>query len=550
MDLRHNVNDNDDSKRRSPPIEQPQPGNNGFFPEVMNASDYRTDFFNGYDGTDMTYGGMPSNAERAAQDILEPPALQGYNDLTSRNEAYSGSGFDYRDLNDATVNGYGDPNPYDNFFNDLDMPHDGQTIFDFSASDNLAHPFPNQDLPQFGSGNLTDHPFPELTFSSHTHATGPAPLPTHTGGTLTSPNMDEDATQPALPPTSPAMDFSRRPRRRRPASMDSRDTPEPSRVKKQCAGCEKAFYSSKDPNGLRCTRCYDKHVKHTAGHTTYVFDPEMTIDHAWRRLYPNIEPLAPAGDDVEVAKVNELDYIRRLIEAVSIPYTSDGSGSKEDQQRLAQQSKMNKKPFDSTQYRDDLVNARIRFLFHIAISYHAGGPSLYDLGGDNSGYGEDRTLKFSERIERIIQLLRLDKDIAMDVIEGRGVTALVHNPNKYQRRKRDNKKSNDTKQDLQEKGKQLHMLEASASTSASPAPPPEPALGQRVNLPTHTLGAHGNFFSDTGASAQFHPSFSGLRMPGLGGGLPSEGDDGNGAANADLRDLDGYVPARFEGGRI
>ena len=67
----------------------------------------------------------------------------------------------------------------------------------------------------------------------------------------------------------------------------------------------------------------------------------------------------------------------------------------------------------------------------------------------------------------------------MDVIEGRGVTALVHNPNKYQRRKRDNKKSNDTKQDLQEKGKQLHMLEASASASASPAPPPEPALDQR-----------------------------------------------------------------------
>jgi hypothetical protein len=199
----------------------------------------------------------------------------------------------------------------------------------------------------------------------------------------------------------------------------------------------------------------------------------MTIENAWQRLYPKIEPLAPAGDDVQSAKENEPDYIRRLIEAVSTPYTSDGTGIKEDQQRLAQQSKMNKKPFDSTQYRDDLVNARIRFLFHIAVSYHAGGPSLYDLGGDNAGYGEDRTMKFSERIERIIQLLRLDKDIAMDVIEGRGVTALVHNPNKYQRRKRDNKKSNDTKQDLQEKGRQLHMLEVSASTS--PAQPPEPA---------------------------------------------------------------------------
>ena len=545
MDLRHNVNDNDDSKRRSPPVEQPQSGHSGFFPELMNASDYRTDFSSVYGGADMTYGVIPSRAEGATQSIPEPPMLQGYNDPTSRNDAYLGTGFDYRDLNDATFNDYGDPNLYDNFADDLDMPNDRQTIFDFSASDNLTHPFPNQDLPQFGSGNLTDRPFPELPFSSTMHAASPAPLPAHIGGTFNTPNMDDDATQPALPSTSPAMDFSKRPRRRRAASMDSCDTPEPSRVKKQCAGCEKPFYSSKDPNGLRCTRCYDKHVKHTAGHTTYVFDPDMTIDHAWRRLYPNVEALAPAGDDVEAAKASELDYIRRLIEAVSIPYTSDSSGSKEDQQRLAQQSKINRKPFDSTQYRDDLVNARIRFVFHIAISYHAGGPSLYDLGGDNSGYGEDRTLKFSERIERIIQLLRLDKDIAMDVIEGRGVTALVHNPNKYQRRKRDNKKSNDTKQDLQEKGKQLHMLEASASASASPAPPPEPALGQRVNLPTHASGAHGNFFSDTGASSQFHPSFSGLRMPTFSGGPPSEGAGGNDLATANLADLDGYVPARF-----
>jgi hypothetical protein len=43
-------------------------------------------------------------------------------------------------------------------------------------------------------------------------------------------------------------------------------------------------------------------------------------------------------------------------------------------------------------------------------------------------------------------------------------------------RKRDNKKSNDTKQDLQEKGKQYDMLEASAS--GSPAPTLNPGLGQ------------------------------------------------------------------------
>jgi hypothetical protein len=93
-------------------------------------------------------------------------------------------------------------------------------------------------------------------------------------------------------------------------------------------------------------------------------------------------------------------------------------------------------------------------LQHIALSAHAGGPSHYDIGGDNSGYGEDRSMIFSARIERIIKLLtvsfastilphartrgtdtisQLDKDIAMDVIEGRGVKALVYNPNKYER---------------------------------------------------------------------------------------------------------------------
>jgi hypothetical protein len=544
MDFRHDVINNDDSERRTPLAEQLQSGDNDFFPGLLDARDFENDFFNGYGGTDMTYAGLPSDVEGLAQDIPEPPVLQAYNDLTSGADAYSGNGFDYHNPHDVTVNGYEALISYNNFFQDLDIPHDEQTTFDFSASDNTTHPFPHQDLPLFGSGNLTDYAFPGLPFNKNTHAASPAPLPAHTTGALTTSNMEDHTTRTALPSTSPLMVSTKRVRRRRPASMDSRDTPEPTRLKKQCAGCEKAFYSSKDPNGLRCTRCYDKHVKHTAGHTVYTFDPGMTIDHAWHRLYPNITPLAPSGDDVETARGNEQDYIRRLVEAVSIPYTSDGSGTKEDQQRLAQQAKLNKKPFDSTQYRDDLVNARIRFLFHIALSYHAGGPSLYDTGGDNSGYGEDRTMKFSERIERIIQLLRLDKDIAMDVIEGRGVTALVHNPNKYERRKRDNKKSNDTKQELQEKGKQLHMLAAGAS--ASPAPPLEPALGQHSNLQTHISGAHGNFLTDPGTSAQAQHSFSGLRMQDFSGGLPSGGDDRNDAAMANPGELEGYVPARFE----
>jgi hypothetical protein len=56
-------------------------------------------------------------------------------------------------------------------------------------------------------------------------------------------------------------------------------------------------------------------------------------------------------------------------------------------------------------------------------------------------------------------------------------------------RKRDNKKSNDTKQDLQEKGKQYDMLEASAS--GSPAPTMDPGLGHYGGLQAQLSGDQG-----------------------------------------------------------
>lgn len=552
MDLRHNVNDTDDFERHSPPLEQLQHSNDAFFPGLGDTSEFENELFNpaysyGHDGIDMIYTGPAANTQGMAQETSSMDMLHAFDGVTLTNPHVNNAsrgGFGFHDAHDTAVNGYEDPNLYDNLLHDLDIPDGEQT---FNAPDNFTNPYlQHQHLPQFGSGDLADRLFPDFAFNSPGHPANTAPLPTHTSQAFTSPAMDEHTTQAILPPLSPHVESSKRPRRRRHASTGSRDTPEASRLKKQCAGCHKAFYTSKDPEGLRCTRCYDKHVKHTAGHTTYIFDPEMTIEDAWKRLYPTIQPLAAAGDDVEAGKANEQDYVRRLIEAVSIPYTSDESGSKENHQRVAQQAKLNKKPYDSTQYRNDLVNARIRFLFKIALSYHDGGPSLYDLGGDNSGYGEDRTMKFSERIERIIQLLRFDKDIAMDVIEGRGVTALVHNPNKYERRKRDNKKSNDTKQDLQEKGKQLHMLEAGAS--ASPAPLSAPLLGPQAGLQAQLSGGHGDFGYDRGASAPAHSPLQGLPVLGSRAGLPSEGGGENNAASAhlaDLADLDGYLPARF-----
>lgn len=177
--------------------------------------------------------------------------------------------------------------------------------------------------------------------------------------------------------SSPIAGPSRLPPRRRRISEDSFAEPTAQRTKKECVGCSKAFYQSKDPEGKRCTRCHTKHVKNSSGPTVYDFDENIDICRSWNRLYPQMPPLNLIGDDVQHEAANEQDYVRRLIEAVNQPYVSDGSRSKEDIQRLAQQAKLNKKPHDSDQYRPDLVNMRLRLLFAIARSYHAGGNSFY-----------------------------------------------------------------------------------------------------------------------------------------------------------------------------
>jgi hypothetical protein len=551
MDFRQNATVTNNLERHSPQPEQLQYSNvgiDGLFPDLGVTHKYETDFSRvdyGYGTDDMntTCTGLTPNTQRKAQDTLDTSMLPQYDGAPSVSNVYdndfSGSSFAYPDPQAAAaaaaaVTGpYGDPDLY-NLSHDLDIPGGEQT---FTATDNHIDQYFSQDQPKFGSADRVDYSFPNFNLNNQTPASNTVPFTARTGRPLTNPSTDQDVTQAMVSAGPAPLEAARRGRRRRIASIGSRDTPDPSRLKKNCAGCNKGFYNSKDPDGLRCTRCYEKHVKHTAGHTTYVFDPNMTIDLAWRRLYPQVQPLALAGDDVAASRGDEEEYVRRLIEAVSSPYRSNGTDTKEDHQRCVQQVKLNKKPFDSTQYRHDLVNARIRFLFHIALSYHAGGPSLYDTGGDNSGYGEDRTMKFSDRMERIIQLLTYDKDIAMDVVEGRGVTALVHNPNKYERRKRDNKKSNDTKQDLQQKGKQMHMLQSRAS--ASPAPPLEPTLDQ-VNMQAQ-LSGYGPGVAYTALSDLVRQG------PGESGAMVSYGpDDGYRDLGLNQADFDGYMPAQFQ----
>lgn len=373
MDYRRNVSDTGNFERQSPPLYQPQHRNAE--PNQI-SNDHNNIFGDDLFGEQVNYydddglfdlSHLDGFAQNAPESQLNTCSMPGTGEAASGHNLDDADAIDfgYHDSHEHTtaVNGHQGLDPL-HILSQVGVPGGTQTIA--NTSHNPVDLHRHLSHPHLGSDYLNDHSFFGYTNDSYTdqfHAGYTAPRPDHTSTLFMESTAEDDKAQPAQQAMSPALDLPKRSRRRRRGSFDSTEAPEASRMKKQCAGCDKAFYTSKDPDKLRCSRCHDKHVKHTAGHTTYIFDPDMTIDHAWRRLYPHNEPLAPAGDDVEAARAKEQDYLRRLIEAVSLPYTSDGSNSKKDQQRVAQQSKLNKKPFDSTQYRDDLVNARIRFLF-------------------------------------------------------------------------------------------------------------------------------------------------------------------------------------------
>jgi hypothetical protein len=363
MDPRGHVNDTKDVERQLAPPKQPQQG----FAEGQGDFDAQGYFddsfmFEAYEDHAGAAGPVQNDVDFEDAAFTLPKA-EDYRSGMNINQP-SGLAYGYYQQDGTAVNRAQDLTSW-GMFGDPGVPDEQQTIA--NATYDPADPRLQHTLPQMGSADptdLTDHStftFPDII------NTQSWPTYSRPQTSLTARNLMDSTTSRAMASTATAailpVDPLRRTRRRRRESTASTGAPDASRVKKSCAGCEKAFYTSKDPDRLRCTRCYDKHVKHTAGHTTYTFNPDMDIEQAWNRLYPTVEALSPQGDDVETARTNEQDYVRRLVEAVSTPYTSDGSGSKEDQQRVAQQAKLNKKPFDSIQYRDDLVNARIRFLF-------------------------------------------------------------------------------------------------------------------------------------------------------------------------------------------
>lgn len=310
----------------------------------------------------------------------------------------------------------------------------------------------------------------------------------------TSPNFTTGSTSPAL--TNNTMGS---PAPSHPVGLQRNIKQSP----KQCPSCPKRFIPSEKNGGSRCTRCQKKHERSIRGPKAYTMDALVPdFDAARNEVYPHLPPLNIPNDDVYTwmqAWDSENIAVGRLLTAVTKVYDSPSSSSSEspsaaiapernrsedaprrssrrastsssparsdDQSQqlhlnpgeapdmsdfyLRQQDFFNKKNFDN-----HTVNVRLRLLYRAILTYHAGGPSVYPSGGDNAGYNtKDTTSTFSVRFQAIEDVLRLDKRVVSDVVEGRGVCALVQDPWGYERRKTDNETSNRKKKGLHNLGK-------------------------------------------------------------------------------------------------
>jgi hypothetical protein len=170
------------------------------------------------------------------------------------------------------------------------------------------------------------------------------------------------------------------------------------------------------------------------------------------KIYPPQSPLCVDGERLsrEACEHYANAMVQRFVEAASTPYEG---GSAYHEFHTRQQ-----KVFNGKGFKDEEVNIRLRFLYQAAVVLHTGGETVYPEGGDNGGYGRpDKTLKFLDRVNKIVEILKTDKRVCMDVIEGRGVSAFVANPDKYEKRKTQNKDSNERKQRKQQLGDKIQM---------------------------------------------------------------------------------------------
>lgn len=143
------------------------------------------------------------------------------------------------------------------------------------------------------------------------------------------------------------------------------------------------------------------------------------------------------------------EWTVRFHRAAMTPYVGEGEAGEDPYKLVNHQKVFNRKAMrrGNHEYMEEMICARISLLFPIALRYHEGGPAIYSIGGDNSGYHEDTRIKFADRLALIESILRVNKRVVMDVIEGRGVEAFVRGPQEYDKRKRTNKRGNVARQE-------------------------------------------------------------------------------------------------------
>ena len=267
--------------------------------------------------------------------------------------------------------------------------------------------------------------FPNQRQTLHLLPVQPAKVQTH-----------DSYEKPQLPPIGET-DKATAPFRQRPSRLMSEICEEPK--------CRRRFRPTARTMRF-CTRHQKKYERNHANPPIFEMLPRINIQIAFNVVYPIIPALGLEHDDVESRC--EADWVSDFIDAVNKPYTG---GSQYDEFHTRQQKVYNGKGYD-----EETVNVRLRVLYEAALIFHEGGMAVYPVGGDNDGYGApDKTMTFSERLRAIISILEIDKRVCMDAIEGRGVLALVANPQKYAKRKVQNKDSNERKQRLQKLGDKI-----------------------------------------------------------------------------------------------
>ncbi|SMQ54395.1 unnamed protein product [Zymoseptoria tritici ST99CH_3D7] len=348
------------------------------------------------------------------------------------------------------------------------------------------HPYPsNQQLPS-SSSHLSSSAYPappnqpnQQSFSAY------PPFPPH---------------QPQSPQQHPLFPFSPQqlqpPRRvNRPTHTRSTTSPTPTRGNNEgiCLDCHKPFRLSTSPG--RCKRCGQKFERRTALPPFFVLDPEVpTLEAARNVLFPVVEGrevgeswdgvLRSFVDGVEggegrwgrEAEERAMEWgvqecLAGVNEVCRPPLSSEeaGYGGGDEVQdpsttpwALNQQKTLNQKAkmLGESLYSPSHVTARLRALMAEVVNFHSssnegqgdrevqGKRVFYPLGGDTLGYGEDLSLGFRERVGVMREVLRRDKRVVMDVLEGRGVRGFVGAPWSYHKRKDSNNGCNEKKKTM------------------------------------------------------------------------------------------------------